>query len=136
MQSSGQNLREFCKKIEDDINRKLLSEANSLAFITMVGEALENHLDQLVALRESSKQRLDWMDLPTRDDIADIANKIIDYEDRLDRLDENLYQALEGMKECRRKMAGLVWKMAEMSTKVGHGKGIKALEENDQSIIF
>lgn len=135
MHLSGQNLREFCKKLEDDVNRQLFSKANSLAFITMVGETMENHLSQLVAVRDAFKQWLDRMDFPTRDDIAVLANKIIEIEDRFDRLDENLYLTLEGIKESRRQMAGLAWKLAELVAEFGHGKGTEASEENKKSVF-
>ena len=123
MESSEQNLREFCKKIEDDVNRELFSRANSIAFIKMVGETMENHLNQLVSLRSSTKQWLDLMEFPTRDEIAEIAGKIIEIEDRLDRLDDQLYQTIKGVKECRNQMAGLVLQLAELSIEFNQKKG-------------
>lgn len=135
MQLSDQNLRDFCEKLEDEVNRQLFSKANSLAFITLVGETMEHHLNQLVAVRDASIQWLSRMDFPTRDDIAVLANKLIEIEDRFDRLDENLYLTLEGIKESRRQMAGLAWKLAELATEFGHEKRTEAFEENEKSIF-
>ena len=123
MESSEQNLREFCKKIENDVNRELFSRANSIAFIKMVGETMENHLNQLVSLRSSTKQWLDLMEFPIRGEIAEIAGKIIEIEDRLDRLDDQLYQTIKGVKECRNQMAGLALQLAELSIEFNHKKG-------------
>ncbi|MCL6571367.1 MAG: hypothetical protein K6T88_06725 [Bacillus sp. (in: Bacteria)] len=114
MQSSVLDTKLY-KKIEDDFNRQLLTQANSLSFIRMVGAAIEEHLNQLVALKELSEQWLNLMDLPTRDDIADIAEKVIKNEDRLDNLDDMLYQTLEEIKNNRNQMARVAWKLAEIS---------------------
>lgn len=119
MDSSDLNLSGFCKKIEDDINRKLFSITNSLSFVTMCGVTLEEHLNQLLAVRELSEQLLDCLGFPTRDDIAAIAKKIIVFEDRLDRLDENLHLTLVDMEESRTQVARMTWEMAELSAEFG-----------------
>jgi len=113
--SSDQDLRNLCKKIEDDINRNIFSQANSLSFIKMTGAAIEEHLNHLVAARELTKQWLDCNGLPTKDDIAEIAKKIIENEDRLDRLDDTLYLVLMNIKASRRQMAGLALDLDEIS---------------------
>jgi uncharacterized protein Yka (UPF0111/DUF47 family) len=121
MQSSGLDTK-LIKKIEDDINRQLSSQTNSLSFIEMVGAAIEEHLNQIEALRVLSEQWLNFMDLPTRDDIADIAKKVIKNEERLDELDDKLYQTLVDIKKNRNQMAKLVWKVAEISTEFNTNK--------------
>jgi hypothetical protein len=136
MQSSDQNLREYYKKIEDDFNRKLFTKTNSLAFIAMVGEIMETHLDHLVATKELSKQWLDKMELPTRDSIAEVARKKIEIEDRLDRLEDQLYLSIEAMKQCRSQMAVLAWKMAELSAEFGHGQKKDEMEEKNKNIFL
>lgn len=113
MQSSGLDAKLY-KKIEDDINRKLFSQINTLSFIRLIGEVIEEHLNQILVLRELSEQWLDFMDLPTRDDIADIAKKIIENEERLDRLDEILHQSLVEIKENRNEMSKFAWVLAEL----------------------
>jgi uncharacterized protein Yka (UPF0111/DUF47 family) len=123
MQSSGLDTKLY-KEIEDDINRQLLSETNSLSFIRMVGAVIEEHLNQLVALRELTEQWLNFMDFPTRDDIADVAKKVIKNEERLDNLDDNLYQTMVELKNSRKQMAKLAWKMAEISAELNTDKEI------------
>ncbi|MEH7354942.1 hypothetical protein V7150_15400 [Neobacillus drentensis] len=113
--SSDQDLRKLYKKIEDDINRKIFSQTNSLSFIKMTGTAIEEHLNHLVGARELTKQWLDCNGLPTRDDIADIAKKIIENEDRLDRLDDAFYAVLMNIKASRRQMAVLALDLDEIS---------------------
>ncbi|WHY79095.1 hypothetical protein QNH20_08190 [Neobacillus sp. WH10] len=105
--SSDQDLRKLYKRIEDEINRNIFSQTNSLLFIKMTGDAIEEHLNHLVTARELTKQWLDCNGLPTRDDIGDLAKKIIENENRLDRLDDTLYLVLKNIKAYRRQMAGL-----------------------------
>jgi len=114
LSSSDQDLRNLCKKIEDDINCKIFSQTNSLSFIKMTGTAIEEHINYLVASREFTNQWLDCNGLPSRDDIADIAIKIIGNEDRLDRLDDTLYQVLMNINASRRQMARLALDFAEI----------------------
>lgn len=124
MQASGEEFRKSCKMIEDEINQKLLSKTNSLTFVAMVGEALEEHLNQLESLRKSSNQWLNSMCLPDKDDFVFIAKKVISIEDRLDRMDEKLYQTLEIIKENRRQLGGLMWEIAKLSADFSQGKEI------------
>lgn len=112
--SSDQDLRKLYKRIEVDINRKIFSQTNSLSFIKMTGDAIEEHLDHLVTARKLTKQWLNCNGLPTRDDIGDIAKKIIENEDRLDRLDDTLYQVLMNIKASRRQMAELALDLDEI----------------------
>lgn len=115
MQSSAKDLREFCQTIESDFNRKLFSKANSLTIIAMVGEALENHVNQILAIRKSWEIWLEEMGLPTRDDVADVACTLIKIENCLDCLDEDLYQTWEQVAQTRRQLAGLGIILKEMT---------------------
>lgn len=107
MQSSAQEVREYCKKIEVDMNQKLFSAANSINFIAMVNEALACHVSQVLEIRKSAEAWLEHWELPNRDDVANIARKQIEIENRLDCLDEDLYQTWEKLKETQKKLAGL-----------------------------
>jgi hypothetical protein len=96
----------------------------------MVGAAMEEHLNQLLALRELSEQWLDCMGLANRDNIADIAKKVIENEERLDRLDDILHQTLEEIKENYHQIAKLAWNMAELSADTAHEMEIEQVENN------
>lgn len=123
MQASGQNLREFCKKIENDINSKIYLIINSLPFVAKIGEEIDWHLDRVIEIRESSDKWLEVMGFPTREAIAAIAKNLIKLEHRLDCLDENLYQTEEEIKEYRMKIYGLFSEAAQLTADFAREKG-------------
>lgn len=115
--SSDQELRSFCKELEAEMNQELLLLTNSLSFIRMASKAMEEHLDQIVAVRERTEQWLKCLDLPTRAEISDKAKTIIAFEDRLDRLDDTLYQIIMNTKEHKLQMTELALDLERMKSK-------------------
>jgi ABC-type phosphate transport system auxiliary subunit len=99
MQSSGQERIDFSKKLEKELNKKLHSITNTLPFMTMCGEVMGCHLSQVEAFRAQSQQLIDCLDLPNKDDTAAIANKKIEYEDRLDCMEDQMYGLWVKMKK-------------------------------------
>lgn len=115
MQASGQKLREFCKKMENDINSKIYLKINSLSFVAKIGEEIDCHLDNVIEIRETTDKWLEVMGFPTRDEVAAIAKNLIKLEHRLDCLDENLYQTEEEIKEYRMKILCLFLEAARLT---------------------
>jgi BMFP domain-containing protein YqiC len=95
------------KKLEDDMNRWIFSQTNSLSFVQYAGKVLEQHLNDLQAARKLTEQWLESMDLPTRNDLAEVAKRIIQTESRLDLLEEALYQTVAETKEKQNQIAVL-----------------------------
>ncbi len=114
MQISSKSPGEFYKKLEDELNRKLYSLTNSLPFITMAGKALDQHLDMIAVSRKLTVQSLALMDYPSRDDVADIAKRIIRIEERLDGLDECLYLTLVEVEEYRNQIGKFINEICEL----------------------
>jgi chromosome segregation ATPase len=113
MHTAAKSPSEIFKELEDDLNCQLYSLTNSKPFISMAGKALDQHLDMLIELRMVTRQWLELMCLPTRDDVVDIAQRLIKTEDRLDSLDENLYQILDNIKDYRNEIGRLKDEIAE-----------------------
>jgi hypothetical protein len=57
-------------------------------------------------------------------------------EDRLDRLEDQLYLSIEAMEQCRSQMAMLAWKIAELSAEFGHGQKKDEMEEKNKNIFL
>jgi hypothetical protein len=114
MQTSGKSPNEFFKELEDELNKKIYSLTNSKPFIKMAGEALDQHLDMLIELRMATGHWLEIMALPSRDDVADIAKMLIKTEDRLDSLDESLYQILDDIRVYRNEIGRLKDEIADV----------------------
>jgi predicted nucleic acid-binding Zn-ribbon protein len=107
MQPSGRDIREFCKNVEAEMNSKIFLKTNSLAFIEKIAEVMERHLDKVEETREASKKWLEFMGLPTRDEIATFAINLIKLEQRLDGLDYELFNTQESIEEYRLKRLNL-----------------------------
>ena len=107
MQASSRDIREFCKSMEAEINSKMLLKTNSLAFIEKIAEVIESHLDHVEETRASTEKWLELMGLPTRDEMAAIAINLLKLEQRLDGLDDVLFNTLESMEEYSLKMLDL-----------------------------
>lgn len=112
--SSGLDLRQYCKKVEDEINSYLFSQANSFVFIKRVQRAIDDHLTDLVAVRDQTEQWLHYVDRPTKKEISVLAKKVIKYEDRLDRLDDTLHQILISSKQYHRRVEMLSAEVAKI----------------------
>ncbi|MEH7252530.1 hypothetical protein V7111_10440 [Neobacillus niacini] len=107
MQTSSKSPCEFFKEIEDELNRKLYSYTNSSPFIAMAGKAIDQHLEMVRVIRMITVQWLEINGYPSRDDVADIARRIIRLEERLDSLDEGLYLTLVEINVYRNQMDNL-----------------------------
>lgn len=107
MQASGREIREFCRKIENELNQCLFSQTNSSHFVDSAAKMMESHLDRLTEFRTLGSQWLDAIGLPERDEIAAIAVTWIRIESRLDHMDDILYQMHKDIRCYREQMAGL-----------------------------
>lgn len=105
------------KEFEEDVNQKILSMTNCYLFIAMLGQSLDAHLDYIVMVKKQTKELLDDLDLPCRDDIALLAKRVIEIESRLDNLDENLYDTLDDMKNYQTRLKELSKELATLSFK-------------------
>lgn len=107
MQASCKETEKVFIKLEAEMNKKLHSITNSLSFISLCGEALEEHLNQVTLIRQLSSEWLACRNLPNRDETAAIAQKKIQYEDRIDRMDDQLYETTLGINKYRSNLAVL-----------------------------
>ncbi|PLT33273.1 hypothetical protein [Bacillus sp. V5-8f] len=103
------------KKMEEDLNRKIRCMTNSMTFVKMAGEAMDTHLNHVVAIRNQSQKWLDRNNLASRNDMADMAKRIIRHEDRLDLLDDELYDILTEVKSHRIQLRRLTDELSEIA---------------------
>jgi predicted nucleic acid-binding Zn-ribbon protein len=107
MQASGREIREFCKNVETEMNRKIFLGTNSLAFIEKIAEAIETHLDKVEENRAAAEIWLEFMEIPSKDDIAAFAINLIKLEQRLDDLEDEVFNIRESIQEYRLKLLEL-----------------------------
>jgi chromosome segregation ATPase len=103
------------KKLEADYNRRVLSMTNNLQYVTKIGQAFNAHLDYVVEVRKLTKELLDSLNLPDRDEIAAIAKRVRALETRLDDLDEQIEESKNQMRNHQTQIKKFSQEMAELS---------------------
>jgi hypothetical protein len=101
MESNHDDPVSYYKKLEAEINRTIHSSTNSREFILAFGKAMDSHLRQARIRRRFSTRSLNRLDLPNKDEIAALSVRIVDYEEKLDLLDEAIYELGKKQQENR-----------------------------------
>jgi hypothetical protein len=91
MEPIHQEMVEFYKTLEKICNHTIHKHTNCLAFTQAFGKAMDFHLEQVMTHRKWTKRWLTRLNLPTKDEIASIAIKMVDSEEKLDTFEENIY---------------------------------------------
>jgi hypothetical protein len=91
MESRKQDPVTFYKDFERECNKKIHAITNSQTFADAFGSAMEDHLDHVEAQQKIINNWLAVLDIPNKDDIAALALRKIDCEERIDNLDETIY---------------------------------------------
>ncbi|MCM3585599.1 hypothetical protein M3182_07535 [Mesobacillus maritimus] len=103
------------KKIEADFNREILSMMNNMMVVSKFGQAMEDHLDEVVAIRKLTKSILEKLGLPERDEIIVLSKRVINLEARLDQLDDLVYDSMLEMRAYQDQLRNLSKELAELS---------------------
>lgn len=91
METKHHDSVEYFKHLEAKINKRIHTLTNSRSFISASGRALDLHLKRLKVHKRLTTRWLKRMDLPNKDEIAEVSLKLVECEDRLDTLDETVY---------------------------------------------
>ncbi|WP_077210989.1 hypothetical protein [Bacillus dakarensis] len=83
------------KKLEDDCNRKMRQLVNCTHFVRRLQEMLDVHIQVVEMKRKTIRGLLDTMKVPNKDDFACLAKKAITNENKVDHLDDLLYELLQ-----------------------------------------
>ncbi|WP_419888672.1 hypothetical protein ACN6MT_26200 [Neobacillus niacini] len=91
MESKQQDPVEFYKQLEKEWNKMIHSSTNCLNFTRAFGKGIENHLDQVEIQQKVINSWLTQFNFSKKDDFAELSNRKVDGEDKLDDLEERLY---------------------------------------------
>lgn len=91
MESKHHDSVTFYKKLEEECNKRIHAHTNCRDFTISFGKMMENHLDQVLVHKKLITKWLDCLDIPNKDEIAALSIRIIDYQEKLDSLDETFY---------------------------------------------
>jgi hypothetical protein len=99
MASRLQDSVSFYKDLEKECNKRIHAYTNCLTFTHAIGRAIENHLDHVVIQQKEINNWLALFDLPLKDDFANLAQKKVDCEDKIDHLEDTLFMLIRGLKK-------------------------------------
>lgn len=92
MESKQQDPVNFYKNLEKEWNQQIHLAANCRTFTHSIGKAVESHLDHVVIQQKVINSWLSEFDIPKKDDLAQLAERIVNCEEKLDDLEETLYR--------------------------------------------
>jgi hypothetical protein len=142
MNSRHQDTGTFYKELEKEWNKRIHAYTNSLAFITAFGKALENHLDHIVIQRKLINNWLTVIDIPDKEDFVNLAGRKVDCLEKIDSLEDTIYELNMGMKKDNTKLKKLNQSLSDMlcliETEVKNVKAckIKTLENELEELKF
>ncbi|MEH7275147.1 hypothetical protein [Neobacillus vireti] len=91
METKYQDPVTLYKEFERKCNKKIHTITNSLDFTEALGSAMERHLNHVETQQKIIKKWLTVFDIPNKDDIAALALRKIDCEEKIDNLEETIY---------------------------------------------
>jgi hypothetical protein len=81
----------FYKRIEEECNKRIHATTNCRTFTIAFGEMLDTHVERVMIHRMLITKWLNSNDIANKDEIAAISIRIVDYQEKVDFLDETLY---------------------------------------------
>ena len=91
-------LKEFAAlgaKYEEKLNSLIKDKLNDNGFIDLANEGIQQHVKTLKSLRQFNQLVAQQLNLPTKDDIANIARLTMQLEEKLDQIEDQLFKLLE-----------------------------------------
>lgn len=136
MKSTHQEMDAFYKKLEKKWNEQIHAHTNNRNFTLAFGRALDVHVKRLRMHRRLTTRWLKHLNLPNKDEISAISLRIVDYEGKLDFLDEAIYEIKQSQQKnyTQLKMVRKSWEsllsVLEMEARDIHDCKIKSLESD------
>jgi hypothetical protein len=81
----------FYKKFEEECNKRVHVQTNCRTFTMAFGKMLGAHLDRVMIHKRLLAEWLNSYEITSKDEIAAISIRIVDYQEKLDLYDETFY---------------------------------------------
>ncbi|MGG3561841.1 hypothetical protein ABES03_09565 [Neobacillus rhizosphaerae] len=91
MDSMQRDREAYYKKIEAQLNKRIHASTNNRTFTLAAGRALDSHLKRVKIHRRLTIRWLNHIGLVNKDELAALSVRIVDYEGKLDSLDEQMF---------------------------------------------
>ncbi|MDR7076551.1 hypothetical protein J2Y03_001554 [Neobacillus niacini] len=114
MESRHQDPATFYKNLEKEWNQRIHTYTNSLTFTHALGKCLENHLDHVVVQQKIINNLLTELDIPKKDDYAEIAERKVVCEEKIDNLEDTIFNLNRLLKKGNTELKTLDHSLKEM----------------------
>lgn len=116
MSEKKSDLYEQYKQLEEEWNTELISTLNCPEYVQLSGKMLEAHLDCVLDRRILAEKWLKSINVPTKNEVAMMANIIIRLEHKTDDLEERLFSLLQCNKKQNQMLKDLFIELRKMKT--------------------
>ncbi|MEH7500717.1 hypothetical protein V7152_01560 [Neobacillus drentensis] len=134
MKYTHQEMDAFYKKLEKKWNEQIHAHTNNRNFTLAFGRAMDAHVKRIRIHRRLTTRWLKHLNLPNKDEISAISVRIVDYEGKLDFLDETIYEIKQSQQKnytqlrMVKKSCEALLSVLEMEARDIHDYKIKSLE--------
>ncbi|ERN51650.1 hypothetical protein M3689_15530 [Alkalihalophilus marmarensis] len=97
----------FGKKLENKMNQQVKEWVESAESVEQMNAMLESHVQSLKKVRGYSELISQQLNIPSKDDVARVANLVIQVEEKIDRLEEKVDRLGEETKTLKKKSEGV-----------------------------
>jgi hypothetical protein len=91
MDSMQRDKEAFYKKLEAQLNKRIHASSNNRPFTLAAGRVLDAHLKRVKIHRRLTTRWLNHLGLVNKDELASLSVRIVEYEGKLDGLDDQMY---------------------------------------------
>ncbi|MBS4212096.1 MULTISPECIES: hypothetical protein [Neobacillus] len=81
----------FSKELEAKINKRIHELTNSRGFTLAWGRAMDAHLARLKIHKKLTTRWLKRLDIPNKDEVAELSIRLVDCVEKIDLLDDTIY---------------------------------------------
>ncbi|NRD78623.1 hypothetical protein HPT25_14780 [Bacillus sp. BRMEA1] len=136
MEVNNEDQIAYYKRLESEMNKTIHAFANCRTFTRAFGKAFDAHLKRVRIQRRLTTKWLKCANIPNKDEIAIISEKMVECEEKIDMLDETIYLAALTFKENQSKLRMLrnaceeMLNLLEKEVKEIQVRKIKSLESD------
>lgn len=114
MKSRHQDPGVFYKNLEKEWNKRIHTYTNNLTFTHAFGKYLNHHLDYVENQQKIITKWLTVNNFPKKDDFAELAEKKVDCEEKIDNLEDTLFNLNMMLKKRNTELKTLDKSLKEM----------------------
>jgi hypothetical protein len=114
MYNPYEGIKQISEMWEKQINRLLFMATDNNEFVRLANTGLGVHSGYMELFRENQELMAGIMNIPTKKDVANVANLSIQAEGKIDILEEQIWKLQDGLSEINKENLALFQEMVKM----------------------